>query len=93
MFPHQPNTGKQDQAPNVNLVFPEVAAITLAQQKEMQTVPEKAAEPKRVWKKLKQEATQITKELEKKNPAVELRQPSVPTQVWVRRPTVIKGPT
>ena len=47
---------------------------------------------KRVWKKLKQEAAQITKELEKKKPTVvELRQAGVPTQVWVRRPNSDQG--
>lgn len=75
MLTHQPNA-------NVNLVHPEVAAITRAQLKELPISYDTQSSPVQQWKKLKQEAVQVTKELSKRKPLLsELREVTVPETV------------
>lgn len=84
--------------PTVNIVQPEVAAVTRAQLKEVQKPVQSKTKPATKWIRLKQEAASITKELTKTKPQIlEIQEPVVcevsekkeskPVKKWIRKLT------
>ena len=76
------------QPANVKMINPELAAITRAQDKGKEASTTGQSEPAEKWERLKEEAVQVTKQLERAKPVTKLESgPPKPLTKWVRKQT------